>query len=57
MAASTPASTRQVRVGVAAVITDADGGMIIGRRKGSLGAGESALDGDTDTAMGSSREI
>ncbi|KAH8905694.1 hypothetical protein BR93DRAFT_968933 [Coniochaeta sp. PMI_546] len=40
MAASTSIASRQVRVGVAAVIIGADGRMILGRRKGSLGAGQ-----------------
>ncbi|OIW23818.1 nudix domain-containing protein [Coniochaeta ligniaria NRRL 30616] len=40
MTVSTPNTTRQVRVGVAAVIIGADGRMILGRRKGSLGAGQ-----------------
>ncbi|KAB5549490.1 NUDIX hydrolase domain-like protein [Coniochaeta sp. 2T2.1] len=45
MAPSTADSTRQVRVGVASVITGADGRMILGRRKGSLGAGHYGFPG------------
>lgn len=44
MAPSTPSSDRQVRVGVAAVIIGVDGRLILGRRKGSMGAGKSLLD-------------